>query len=245
VIETIGQDRPKIVIAKEQLVNRQGKDFVLYAGLLDAAHRNGLSRITTTMVESPRAENKWTAIVSARVQVPWGIYDGLGDANAENVGRMIAPHIVRMAETRAKARALRDALNVGMAAVEELVSLPSDRDTDVDEDGPLPLSPPSRPSSSGAAPRRVNAQVTRPPAQNRGPDYAQNGGSSPPMGSEDDERAKYTRLAGTAKRLGLDGVVDLAADAPLDFIVETRNALLKRVNEKLAAARQGTAGSAG
>lgn len=231
-IETIGQDRPKIVIAKDQIVNRQGKDFVLYAGLLDAAHRNGLSSISTSVYEAPRAENKWTAIVSATVIFPWGSYDGIGDANAENVGRMIQPHIIRMAETRAKARALRDALNVGMAAVEELAALPSDHDTDGDEDGPLP---PARPSSSGAAPRRVQAQVTRPPSSEGSP--------PPPSGSRgDDERAKYTRLAATAQRLGLPDVVELASDAPDDFIVATRNALLKRVNEKLASARQAPAG---
>lgn len=235
-IETIGQDRPKIVIAKDQIVNRQGKDFVLYAGLLDAAHRNGLSSISTSVYEAPRAENKWTAICQATVVFPWGSYSGIGDAHAENVGRMIQPHIIRMAETRAKARALRDALNVGMAAVEELVSLPSDHDTDGDEDGPLP---PARPSSSGAAPRRVQAQVTRPPSSGPGPE----GSPPPPSGGRgDDERAKYTRLAATAQRLGLPDVVELTTDAPDDFIVATRNALLKRVNEKLASARQTNGG---
>ena len=49
-----------------------------------------------------------------------GVFSGYGDASAANVGRMIAPHIIRMAETRAVARALRLACNIGMTSREEL-----------------------------------------------------------------------------------------------------------------------------
>jgi hypothetical protein len=102
------------------VAHRGDREFVLYAGLLDQAHREGLRRISTKLLQTPNADNGQVAIVWAEVETERGIYSGIGDASPENVGRMIAMHTIRMAETRAKARALRDAINVGMAALEEL-----------------------------------------------------------------------------------------------------------------------------
>jgi hypothetical protein len=102
------------------ITNRQGKDFVLYPGLVDLAHRRGLLGIETTLIQIPCADNGMVAVVHARALMPQGSWDGLGDASANNVSKNIAPHIIRMAETRAKARALRDATNVAETAEEEL-----------------------------------------------------------------------------------------------------------------------------
>jgi hypothetical protein len=103
---------------REMIINRQGKDFVLYAGLLDHAHDNGLVKIETeaVTVTSNIAVFKATATFS-----DGKVFSSHGDATPENVGRAIIPHFVRMAETRAKARALRDALNIGAASIEELM----------------------------------------------------------------------------------------------------------------------------
>lgn len=105
---------------KEFIVNRQGKDFVLYAGLLDQAHQEGLKRIGTTLLQAPSDQNGQLAIVYAEVETAKGVFSGIGDAAPGNVGRMVAMHLTRLAETRAKARALRDAINVGVSALEEL-----------------------------------------------------------------------------------------------------------------------------
>ena len=105
---------------EEYMIERQGKRFVLYAGLLEEAHSRGLRSIETDLLQVPDAGNGEVAIVKAVVRTEDGKFTGIGDASPENVNRSIAPHVIRMAETRAKARALRDAINVGVTAFEEL-----------------------------------------------------------------------------------------------------------------------------
>jgi predicted amidohydrolase YtcJ len=107
-------------VREEYMIERQGKRFVLYAGLLEEAHSRGLRSIETELLQIPESENGEVAIVRAVVRTEDGKFTGIGDASPENVNRTIAPHVIRMAETRAKARALRDAINVGVTAFEEL-----------------------------------------------------------------------------------------------------------------------------
>ena len=122
----------------EFLITRQGKQYVLFAGLLDEAHSLGLKGIDTDLIQIPDESNGHVAIVKATAEMDdERHFTGIGDASPDNVGRNIAPHLIRMAETRAKARALRDAVNVGATAMEEL----SDGD-----DAPPASSPRGRPT---------------------------------------------------------------------------------------------------
>jgi hypothetical protein len=106
-------------------IELRGKQVVTYRGLLHLAHQRGLLSIETALVQTPSKDNAETAIVSSRVtmMVDGGehAFTGIGDANPRNVGKNIAPHAIRMAETRAKARALRDAVNIGVVSVDELI----------------------------------------------------------------------------------------------------------------------------
>ena len=95
-------------------------DYIRYADLLDQAHGEGLCRVQTELVQAPTDDNGNTAIVKATVSLGKGVFDGLGDANPNNVNTEVLPHLIRVAETRAKARALRDAVNVGVTSFEEL-----------------------------------------------------------------------------------------------------------------------------
>lgn len=102
------------------IVKLQGKDFVTYEGLLDLAHQKGLKSIEVVLIQIPTKENNMTAICMATAKTENEIYTDIGDAGPTSTNRMIAPHIIRMASTRAKARALRDLTNAGMTAIEEL-----------------------------------------------------------------------------------------------------------------------------
>lgn len=95
-------------------------EVVRFKGLLALAHEDGLRSVRTKLLQPPSSANENTAIVHARVKTRKGTFTGLGDANPENVDPKIAPHIIRMAETRALARAFRTAVNIGAVALEEL-----------------------------------------------------------------------------------------------------------------------------
>lgn len=119
-----------MAIPDEFKISQRGKVYVLYAGLLAEAHERGLRSIETELVQIPDESNGNRAVVKAAVHMfatveaqngPDGqTFTGIGDASPENVGKAISAHLIRMAETRAKARALRDAVNVGAAAFEEI-----------------------------------------------------------------------------------------------------------------------------
>jgi len=146
------------VVKREFMVERGGRTFVLYAGLLDEAHRQGLKSITTQLLQIPGPDNGYTAICQAVVETSKGVFSGIGDASPENVPPQMRMHLIRMAETRAKARALRDAVNVGVAALEEL----ADEAEPVESNAPRPSRPAPSPQSTGEIKRGAPAEEGTP-----------------------------------------------------------------------------------
>lgn len=106
---------------EEFVIQRHGRDFVLYQGLLDEAYRCGLKSIDTEVLQIPTEESGQVAICKAVATTEEGqSFSGIGDASPDSVGKGIVPHLLRMSETRAKARALRDLCNIGATSLEEL-----------------------------------------------------------------------------------------------------------------------------
>jgi hypothetical protein len=104
-------------IPAQFITHLHGKAFVQFGGLLAMAHEHGLRSLSARFitVAADLATAEATAVFEDGRR-----FTECGDASPDNVGAHIRPHFARMALTRAKARALRDALNIGMCSVEEL-----------------------------------------------------------------------------------------------------------------------------
>ena len=139
---------PKFVITIE------GKDFVTYTGLLHAAHQSGLVRVETEILQYPSPENDNTAVVRAVAEGKDGqFYGDIGDANPANCNSKVRRHLLRMASTRAKARALRDFTNVGMTSVDELMDMSDAIDVVADQKPEVLTLGTNRPATPNTPPK--------------------------------------------------------------------------------------------
>lgn len=129
---------------RRHIVTLQGKDYPTYPGALDCAHQVGITALTVELVQVPSDDNGNTAICRATVVLSTGaVFADIGDASPRNTNSKIQTALLRMASTRAKGRALRDAINAGECLAEELSE---------DDQGCLP--PPPKPwgQSKSASP---------------------------------------------------------------------------------------------
>jgi len=119
-----------IEVISDKVEEKGFDDLTTFEELLEDAHTKfGDFTIKTEMVENDWEKQR--AIFKATVDIisnDGGSYEyqAYGDATQDNCGEMVKKHYIRMAETRAIARALRWATNNAKAAKEET------------EDGKLP-----------------------------------------------------------------------------------------------------------
>jgi hypothetical protein len=223
--------------ADQPIPYTDARESIAYAELLKLAHDEGLKSIVTSLVLQPSEENGRLAIVKAAVETERGHFEGLGDADPGNVEDFLVPHLIRVAETRAKARALRDAVNCGVVSSEELdgVSLDGTR-------SPGPGAPPPR------SPRHT--RTTPPPARPRSNGAARssratNGNGSPEPMSEAQRRYLFRLMSG-------QGYQREAAEERLKDIFEvsalteiTKVAATKMIDELLQTSAPGNGGGNG
>lgn len=196
----------------EFLITRQGKQYVLFAGLLDEAHTRGLRGIDTELIQVPDDSNGHVAVIKATVEMEDGrTFSGIGDASPDNVGRNIVPHIIRMAETRAKARALRDAVNVGATALEELSDGDDAPPPSNDYRRPTPVRQPAQETRQAQRPRPVEAPTAEPVA-----DAAESPASESPAAEVNGQAEKPAeapkRGAGKARKSQVELLKTLAVE---------------------------------
>jgi hypothetical protein len=113
-------DSPIPGVAPKWIKMIHGNPFIIYDGLLTMAHERGLRKLTARFVSVTDA----LALAEATAVFEDGReFSEASDATPDNVGFQVRPHFARLALTRAKARVLRDALNLGgLCAVEELAA---------------------------------------------------------------------------------------------------------------------------
>ena len=117
-------DRKKPKLDERWIIKIENKDFVQYAGLLDLGHQKGISQIEVEPIQLPNQDNGNFAICKATVVSKTGdSFTDIGDANPQNCSSKVGKHLLRMASTRAIARALRSFTNIGYTCLEELADL--------------------------------------------------------------------------------------------------------------------------
>ncbi len=148
----------------KHIVRLQGREYPLFAGILAEAHERGLQSIAVELLQVPEEANEHTAICRATVTMQDGsTFSDVGDASPRNTNPRIATALIRMASTRAKGRALRDAINVGQTMLEELPDLEEGSAAHAYAVAEAPQAPATGPGGAGRGNGR-NAPETRAPA---------------------------------------------------------------------------------
>lgn len=112
-----GETAATTAIPSQFLTEIHGRQFVKYEGLLALAHERGLVNLSAHFI----SVSNDIALAEATATFTDGrVFSECADSTPANVNTKVKAHFPRMALTRAKARCLRDALNIGVCSVEEL-----------------------------------------------------------------------------------------------------------------------------
>lgn len=128
-------------LTEEELKTKDGKEFVYLRGLEKLARARGVLGKEIKIHATPTADNP-IAVVSVKYEFKDGaIWEAAADCTAKSAKEGFGKYLTAMAESRAKARALRDAFGIALCSVEE-IGTPS-ASIDEEEDSP-PISDPQK-----------------------------------------------------------------------------------------------------
>lgn len=120
-------------LKKNEIYEKDGDQFVYLRGLKRLAAERGIKRTSSKVVQAPAVEHP-VAVVTYGYEFEDGVYyEASADAHQKNTKPEMAIYLTAIAESRAAARALRDAFNISLCSVEEIGSVES-RDNDPIDD---------------------------------------------------------------------------------------------------------------
>jgi len=190
-------EKPVPKLDERFMTNIKGKDFVLYAGVLDLATQQGLLKLEVELLQYPSKENGNEAICRAVAEGKSGqVFSDVGDANPGNCHSMIAKHLIRMASTRAKGRALRDMCNISVNCLEEI----ADFDDVIGSDKPKKASPKKSAgkSSPKTQPKKTAAKKKAPVKATSEP--KESGKEDPKSDEGDQDKSNQPKMSEAQKR---------------------------------------------
>jgi hypothetical protein len=111
----------------KHLVNLKGRQFITFVGLQARLMDQGKAIVGSDVeiLSLPEESNQHYASVKATLRIKGKdgevyTFSNVGDASPESVSKNIVPHLLRQAETRAEARALRLATRSEWTAKDEV-----------------------------------------------------------------------------------------------------------------------------
>lgn len=109
------------------VIKVSGRSFITFVGLQARLADQGKSVVgtDTEILQTPTKENGNTVYVKVTTEVAGKdgksySFKSVSDASPESVGKMIVPHLLRMAETRGHARNLRMATRSEFTSIDEI-----------------------------------------------------------------------------------------------------------------------------
>lgn len=115
---------------KDETMEKDGKTFVFLRGLERLAKERGIRSAVSQVVACPTPQSPCAVVTFSYLFEDGRLYSSSADATPKNCDKGFGLYTVAMAESRAKARALRTAFGISACSVEEVSFNATEEDED-------------------------------------------------------------------------------------------------------------------